>query len=105
MGPSGGLNDFLNHLCNPNSGLKIEGKRVTLIAIKNIKKGKEIKWDYSTTMDEDDWELDCKCGSKNCRKRIKDFKYLPKKLRQKYIKLRIVPEYILKDIGETRNIN
>jgi len=39
MGPSGNLDDFFNHSCNPNSGLKIEGKRVILIAIKDIKKG------------------------------------------------------------------
>ena len=98
MGPSGGVDDFFNHACNPNSGLKIEGKRVILVAIKNIKKNKEIMWDYSTTMDEDDWELDCTCGSKNCRKRIRDFKYLPKEIQQKYIKLGIVPKYIMENL-------
>ena len=98
MGPSGGVDDFFNHSCNPNSGLKIEGKRVILVAIKNIKKNKEIMWDYSTTMDEDDWELDCTCGSKNCRKRIRDFKYLPKEIQQKYIKLGIVPKYIMENL-------
>jgi SET domain-containing protein len=98
MGPSGGLDDFFNHSCNPNAGLKIEEKRVIFIAIKNIKKGEEITWDYSTTMDEDDWEMDCRCGSKNCRKRIRDFKYLPKEIQQKYIKLGIVPKYILENL-------
>ncbi len=98
MGPSGNLDDFFNHSCNPNSGLKIEGKRVILIATKNIKKGEEVTWDYSTTMDEDDWELDCMCKSKNCRKRIRDFKYLPKEIQQKYIKLGIVPKYILENV-------
>ena len=96
IGPSGDYDDFFNHSCNPNSGIKIEEKRIVLIAIKRIKKGKEITWDYSTTMDEDEWEMDCMCKSKNCRKRIKDFKYLPKEIQHKYIKLGIVPEYILK---------
>lgn len=98
LGPSGELDDFINHSCNPNSGVKIEGKRIFLIAIKNFKKGEEIVWDYSTTMDEDDWEMDCTCQSKNCRKKIRDFKYLPKKIQQKYIKLRIVPRYILENL-------
>lgn len=93
MGPSGGLDDFFNHSCRPNAGLKISGKKATLIAIQNIRKGEEIAWDYSTTMNEDEWALDCKCGSKGCRKRIKDFKYLPKRTQQKYIMLGIVPKY------------
>lgn len=98
MGPSGNLDDFFNHSCNPNSGIKIIGKRVFLIAIKNVKKGEEIAFDYSTTMDEDDWELDCVCNNKNCRKKIRDFKYLPREVQQKYIKLEVVPKYILKDL-------
>ena len=98
MGPSGGLDDFFNHSCNPNSGLKIKGEGIILVAIKDIKKNEEITWDYSTTMDEDDWELDCACRSKNCRNRIRDFKYLPKEIQQKYIKLGIVPKYILDNL-------
>lgn len=72
------------------------GKAV--FANKNFKAGEEITWDYSTTMDEDKWEMDCVCQSKNCRKRIKDFKYLPKEIQQKYIKLGIVPDYILENL-------
>lgn len=94
LGPSGSFDDFFNHSCNPNCGLRFEGGKVILIAIKNIKKGEEIVWDYSTTMDEDNWEMDCMCGNKNCRKRIRDFKYLPEKIQQKYLRLGIVPEYI-----------
>lgn len=96
IGPSGKIDDFFNHSCNPNSGIKINGKNAVLIAIKNVKKGEEINFDYSTTMDEDFWEIDCNCGSKNCRKRIRDFKYLNKKIQQKYIKLGIVPKYLIK---------
>jgi hypothetical protein len=94
LGPSGDFDDFFNHSCDPNSGIKIIGDRVVLFAIKKIKKDEEITWDYSTTMDEDEWEMDCMCKCKNCRKRIRDFKYLPKEIQQKYIRLEIVPEYI-----------
>ena len=100
MGPSGKLDDFINHSCNPNSGLKIQSKIVNLVAIKSIKKGEEVTWDYSITMDEDDWEMVCKCGSKNCRKRVKDFKYLPKRIQKKYIKLGVVTKYILRGLKE-----
>lgn len=94
MGPSGDLDDFFNHSCEPNSGLKINGKKVFLIAIKDIKKDNEITWDYSTTMDEANWEMDCNCDSKNCRGRIRDFKYLSPNIQKKYLDLGIVPEYI-----------
>lgn len=100
LGSSGDFDDFFNHSCDPNSGVKINGRKVILIAIRNIKKGEEINWDYSTTMDEDDWEMDCMCQSKKCRKRIRDFKYLPKKIQQKYIKLGIVPKYILEKLNK-----
>ena len=97
LGPSGKKDDFINHSCNPNSGVKLTKKDFFLIAIKDIKKGEEITWDYSTWANEP-WEMDCNCGTKNCRKKIKSFNYLPKKLQQKYIKLGIVPKYILKHI-------
>lgn len=84
---------FINHSCEPNSGYKIIGKKAILIAIKPIKKGEEIVCDYSTTMYKDGWEMDCTCGSKNCRKRVRDFNYIPRKLQQRYIQLGIVPDY------------
>ena len=96
LGPSGSIDDFFNHSCSPNSGLIVKDEKAFLIAIKKIKKGEEVTWDYSTTMDEDSWEIDCNCSDESCRKKIRDFKYLPKKIQQKYAKLEIVPEYLLK---------
>jgi len=96
MWASGESDDFINHSCDPNSGLLFEDKRIFLVAIKKILKEDEITWDYSTTMDEDDWEMDCLCKSRKCRKIIRDFKYLPIEIQKKYIKLWIIPEYNLK---------
>jgi len=90
-----GNGDYLNHSCNPNAGLVIKGTNVNLKAIKNIKRGKEVTFDYSTTMGEDEYELKCHCGNANCRKKIRDFKYLPVTIQQKYVKLGIVPAHIL----------
>ncbi len=96
LGPTRTPDNYINHSCNPNSGIKIVDGCVLLFAIKSIKKGEEITFDYSTTMAEDYWEMNCRCGSKNCRGQIKDFKYLPYDLQQRYISLGIVPDFVIK---------
>jgi hypothetical protein len=93
IGESGQPDDFVNHCCDPNAGMLIHGLDVRLIAINDILPGQQITFDYSTTMDEDDFEFDCLCGSPKCRVRIRDFKHLPQKLRQHYGDLKIVPHY------------
>lgn len=95
MGPSGEENDYFNHSCDPNAGLVIEPGRVWLKAIKDIAPGTEITWDYSTTMDEDDWEMTCGCGSPMCRGVIRDFKRLPREIQERYAGLGVVPGYNL----------
>lgn len=82
---------FINHSCDPNTGIKND---VFLIALKNIQKGEEIYFDYSTSMDEDYWIMHCECGNENCRKLIKDFKHLPPQMKQKYLDLKIVQKFI-----------
>jgi len=85
-----------NHSCNPNSGIKHD---IYLVSLRIINKGEEITYDYSCTMDDDLWTLKCKCGEENCREIIKDFKYLPEKLQNKYLKLGIVQKFIEKQYG------
>ena len=84
---------YVNHSCEPNTGLR----NVTeLYALRDIKTGEEVTCDYSATMDEDDWEMDCLCGTPTCRGRIRDFKYLSRELQQRYIQLGIVAAFCLK---------
>ena len=85
-----------NHSCNPNCGIKNDQ---TLVALRNIGEGEEITFDYSCTMDEDGWTLDCGCGESNCRGKIEDFKCLPKDLQQKYLDLGVVQNFIAKKFG------
>lgn len=80
---------YTNHSCNPNAGIK---NKVKLVAVRNIKKDEEIAIDYDTI--EYEWKMKCKCGNKNCRKIIKGWKFLPKKLKKKYIKMGIVSDYL-----------
>jgi SET domain-containing protein len=93
IGESGQADDFVNHSCDPNAGLRISGTDVRLIAIRDIAAGEQVTFDYSTTMDEDDFEFDCLCGSPICRGRIQDFKRVPKAVQQKYVDLGVVPDY------------
>lgn len=69
----------INHSCEPNCGMK---SIIQVVAMRDIKKDEEITVDYDTL--EDDWEMVCNCGSKNCRKTIKGYKYLPELIKEKY---------------------
>lgn len=97
MGPSDGLDDLINHSCDPNTGLKFTNKGIFLVAIKPIKEGNEIAWDYSTTLYKNSWKMFCLCGSRKCRKVVGEFYSLPSTVREKYIELGIVAPYILAD--------
>lgn len=92
---------FLNHSCNPNSGFVDE---IRLIATRAILPGEEIRFDYSTTMRERHWELDCHCGSPQCRQRIRDFDLLPVALQTYYLKLGIVQNFIVEEIETVRQL-
>ena len=96
MGPSGSEDDLINHSCNPNCGLKISNDGVFLYTIRDIERGEEITFDYSTTMNEDHWEMECFCGDPNCRRKIKDYKHLPLDIKKHYMSLGIVPKHIIK---------
>ncbi|OHD64579.1 MAG: hypothetical protein A2176_08815 [Spirochaetes bacterium RBG_13_51_14] len=98
MGPSHNADDLINHSCDPNCGLVYRDGIVKLIAIREIVKGEELSFDYSTTMDEDCWEMECLCGGHNCRKVVRDFKYLPPDVQKKYIALGVVMPFIVKKI-------
>ena len=71
---------YLNHSCNPNAGIK---NNRDLVAMKPIKKGEEICFDYSMN-NIDDWTMKCHCGSKNCRKIISTFASLDEETKKKY---------------------
>lgn len=59
------LDDFANHSCEPNAGFLTA--ELSLWALRDIAPGEEVTWDYSTSINEPEWSLDCCCGSANCR--------------------------------------
>lgn len=96
IGPSGGIDDQVNHSCNPNCFLHIVGKRAILYSLYVIKAGTELTFDYSLSSTDtyDTWKMNCKCGSFNCRKVISGFQYLNDDFKDKYKKLGIVPIFL-----------
>ncbi len=64
---------FINHSCDPNCESVIEGGRVFIDAVKPIKTGAELTYDYAYTRDgtetveEETGLYGCRCGAKTCR--------------------------------------
>ncbi len=87
---------WVNHSCEPNSGIKLDRQ---LTAIRAIRRGEEICYDYSTTMEEASFTMECLCGAPACRGIVQDFSTLPPGLRQRYISQRIAMSFILRYAG------
>lgn len=96
LSPEGSIGEFVNHSCEPNSGVIKKQHKLYLIAIKPISKNEEVLFDYSTILGNDDiWKMKCNCGMPQCRKIIKQFGSLPETIQTRYIERCIVPKYIL----------
>lgn len=100
IGPSGGLDDYINHSCDPNCSLHIVGSRAILYSLYVIQPLTEITFDYSTssTDDKNAWSMDCKCRSINCRKVISGLKYLDKNFIESYNKRGMIPLFMKEKI-------
>ena len=87
----GNISRYINHSCDPNCEAIIEGQHIWIDAIRDIRAGEELAYDY-----EYDWlpeytvkDLEfygCHCGSANCRGTIVDVperkRYLLKEIRR-----------------------
>lgn len=84
----------VNHSCAPNAGLRSD--RI-LVALRDIAAGEEICYDYSTTMSERRWTMECACGTPACRGVIGDFHDLPIALQEHYLQLGVVQSFIVEE--------
>lgn len=83
---------YINHSCNPNTGIR---GRVTFVALRDIAKDEEITFDYSIIEEDMNWEMN------NLEKKVPGFRpiirsiqHLPLKTFQKY--LPYIPTYFQK---------
>lgn len=88
--PGQNLWKHLNHSCNPTAGIR--GKN-TIVAIRNLKKGKEVTIDYALNETYPLWHMKCKCGSLNCRKVVKPYQDLSQQRKKKFA--RYTSKYII----------
>ena len=57
---------LINHSCDPNCEVFGSGLKVWVYAMKNIKKGDELSYDYGFSYDDDYKNYPCKCGTNKC---------------------------------------
>jgi len=75
---------FINHSCAPNCETVIERSRVFIDAIRNIKPGDELGYDYQLTWESTDEPAElalysCRCGAPKCRGTMLDREPVDKK--------------------------
>ena len=93
--------DYVNHNCEANAGIK---GQISLIAMRDMKKGEEITFDYGTVLyhvnGQPKYEFKCLCGSKNCRGKITEYDWMLPELQAKY--KGYFPYYILEEITKLK---
>ncbi|MFY2822960.1 SET domain-containing protein [Ruegeria sp. MALMAid1280] len=92
----------INHSCSPNTGIRGQNE---LIAIRDIRAGEEVTFDYSTTVSSDvaaeDWSMACQCQSENCRQTIGNVLTVPEELLERYMRLNMLPQYIQAELSKS----
>src|SRR5262249_45076685 len=76
-----GEGNYVNHSCNPNAS---RSGQIGLVAMRDIKVGEEVCFDYPMcdTMPYDEFE--CTCGEPNCRKYVTGNDWQKPELQKRY---------------------
>ena len=72
---------YLNHSCNPNLGMRGE---ITFVAMRDIRDGEELTHDWAMT-DDDDYCVECNCGTLDCRKTLTGKDWRRPDLQKRYV--------------------
>lgn len=95
LGASGGVDDFVNHSCDPNCYLRGERGTLELVAFRDIAKGEQLTFDYSTCLLLEPPLNACLCGTSTCRGSVDRYYDLKPSLRQRYEFMNAVPRFVL----------
>lgn len=94
--PNGNLDDFVNHSCQPTTGLRLTPLGYRMVALVDIAPGDELTYDYSTYIGETPERLACACDAVACRGMIGPFHQLPAGLRHHYLALDVVGRFAVR---------
>ncbi|MBN1377316.1 SET domain-containing protein [Candidatus Woesearchaeota archaeon] len=74
---------FINHSCEPNVGFR---GQITYVAMRDIEPDEELTHDYAMCFTDLEHfsDLECKCGSKDCRHKLKNDDWQSEELQEKY---------------------
>ena len=92
--PNGSLDDFTNHSCDPNTGIRLTARGTIVLALRDIAAHDEITYDYSTYLNNPYESLRCRCGSARCRGVVGNFSSLPADLQCRYRALGVVGDFV-----------
>jgi hypothetical protein len=92
--PNGSLDDFTNHSCDPNTGIRLTGRGALVLALRDIAAHEELTYDYSTYLNNPYERMRCLCGAANCRGLIGSFSTLPAELQRRYRALGIIGDFV-----------
>jgi hypothetical protein len=95
--PSGSIDDFTNHSCDPSTGIRLYPRGTIVLAIRKIQIHDEITFDYSTYLNNPYEKILCRCRATNCRGIIGNFNTLPRNLQRYYLALGIVGDFAVED--------
>lgn len=91
--------EYMNHSCDPNTWWVSDTE---LAAMRDIKEGEEITYDYVTADVSPEYTAswECNCGAANCRHRISSRDYLNKEWQKKY--KGHLPSWVCKFVSENK---
>jgi hypothetical protein len=88
---------YFNHSCDPSAGVR---RCNELFALRNIRHGEEITFDYSTVVGfsalNHTWSMRCMCASANCRHVIRSALTLPSEVLRRYAYAGALPDFVLR---------
>ncbi len=98
--PNANLDDFVNHSCDPNTGLMLTPAGYRMIALRAIAQGEELTYDYSTYISGTPERMSCACGAATCRGTIGAFETLPPALQERYLAAGVVGRFVATPAGQ-----